>query len=364
MSTPKSRIRVGIITVILLSGISFWIINNTRKGTIRKELFDYAVSDTGAITKIFMVSTSGKQVTLTKQSAGNWQVNGKFKARNDAIKNLLECMKDLQVKNPVAKSAVENVSKDLATSSTKVEIYQSGKLVKMYYVGADTQDGLGTFMLLSDIETGQNSTMPFVMFIPGFNGFLSVRYFLDENTWRDKSIFSFFPDQISSIDVRLMKHPDSSFTISLSDKNEISLADGKGKKINVFDTLKVKRYITYYTNIQYESLKNDMRQSLKDSVLAKGPMHIITLTGRDGKIHTVKTFSKPPVDPDKTDEFTGKPLTEDLERLYALINSDKDIAIVQYFTFGKLFPTASYFTHRGEKQPSSARTAKKRDVKK
>lgn len=338
----NKKIRIAALSVLLLSGISFWIITKNQSGTIRKELFDFAVTDTASINRIYMVNTAGTQITLEKQSAGQWQVNGKFKARNDAIKNLMTCMKEMQVKMPVAKSAIENVSKQLATSSTKVEIYQNDKLVKMYYVGSDTQDGLGTFMLLTDIESGENSTLPFIMFIPGFNGFLSIRYFMDEDLWRDRSVFAFYPDQIASISVDYTHLLDSSFTLTLSNSNSISLADSKGKNIPDFDTLRAKQYLNYYSNIQYESLRNDLSPTFKDSVLSKGAVHVITLTDREGKKHIVKTFSKP-ADPNSVDQVTGKPLTEDLERMYALINNDKDLVVIQYFVFGKLFPSPTYF---------------------
>jgi hypothetical protein len=334
------------------------MITHNTSGTIRKELFDFAVPDTGAITKVYMVNTSGKQITLEKEKAGQWKVNQKYKARNDAMRNLLICIKDMQVRNPVAKSAVENVSKQLATSSTKVEIYQGEKLVKTYYVGSDTQDGLGTFMLLVDPETGENSSLPFIMFIPGFNGFLSIRYFMDEDLWRDRSIFSFYPDQIASISVEYTHLLDSSFTISLTNSNSISLADSKGRNIPDFDTLKAKQYLNYFSNIQYEALKNDMRQSLKDSVIAKGAVHVITLKDREGKTHVVKTFSKP-VDGNYSNPVTGKPMTEDLERMYALINDDKDMAVVQYYVFGKLLPSPSYFKKRSAVTTSAANQAAK-----
>ncbi|MFI5164460.1 MAG: hypothetical protein ACHQHP_04345, partial [Bacteroidia bacterium] len=328
---------------IVAASLSMWLYLHKSEGTIRKELYEFAVDDTSSINKIYMANMAGKQVTLEKTKPGYWQANGKFKARADAIKNLLVTIKDMRVMQPVAKSALENISKDLATSSTKVEIYQNNKLVKMYYVGADTQDGLGTFMLLSNPETGENSTLPFVVAIPGFNGFLSVRYFLDQETWREKNIFAFYPDQISSISVKFPHQPDSSFTFSLSDANKISLADGKGNNISDFDTLKAKRYIIYFSNIQYESMKNDMRKSLRDSVFSKGPVHIFELKDREGKIHTMKTFTKPPADPNDVDPETGQRVTEDIERMYVLINEDKDIAVIQYFALGKLFHGLSYF---------------------
>ena len=339
----SSKNKIAVFLFIVVAALALWLYRHNSKGTIRKELYDFAVEDTSSINKIFMVNMAGKQVTLEKIKPGHWQVNGKFKTRNDAIKNLLSMIKDMRVKAPVAKSALENISKELASRATKVEIYQKDKLVKMYYVGGDTQDGLGTFMLLNDLETGENSSMPFVMNIPGFNGFLSVRYFLDEEMWRDKIIYGFYPDQISSVSLKNVRFPDSSFTLSLSGMNKVSLADSKGNNIADFDTLKAKRYLTYFSNLQYEVLKNDMRKSLRDSVLAKGPVHIIELKDREGKIHSMKTFAKPANDPDATDEITGKPITEDVERMYALINEDKDLATIQYFVFGKMFHGVSYF---------------------
>jgi hypothetical protein len=341
MASSK-KIKIASLIAALLAILSFWIIRHNQSGTIAKELYDFAVADTASITKIYLVTTGGKQLTLEKEKSGEWKVNGKFQARSDAIKNLLVSIKELQVRTPVSKNALETVARKLATSSTKVEIYQGDKLAKAYYVGNDTQDGLGTFMLLIDTETGKNSSLPFVMFIPGFNGFLSIRYFADADLWRNKSVFAFYPDQISSLSVRYTHFPDSSFGISLSNTNTISLADSKGISVTDFDTLKVKQYLNYYSNIQYETLKNDLSAGLKDSVFGKGAVHIITLKDRAGKNHLVKTFSKP-ADPNSVDQVTGKPLTEDLERMFALINDEKDIAIVQYYVFGKLFPPISYF---------------------
>lgn len=350
----SKKIRIIALSVLLLSGISFWIFTRNQSGTIRKELYDFAVEDTASITKIYLVNTAGKQLTLEKKGIGQWIVNGKYKARNDAAKHLLICIKELQVRNPIAKSAIENISKQLATSSTKVEIYQNDKLIKSYYVGSDTQDGLSTIMLLTDVETGENSSMPFSMYVPGFNGFLSIRYFIDEDSWRERTVFAFLPDQISSVSVQYTHLPDSSFALSLTTSNTISLADHKGNNIPDFDTLKAKQYLNYYSNIQYEALRNDLRSTLKDSVLSNPPVHIITLKDRSGKTYTVKTFTKPAA-PNQTDEVTGQPLTQDMERMFALINDEKDMVLIQYYVFGKLLPGLSYFKKPYVSKTNSAR---------
>ncbi len=349
MST-NYRNKIGVVTVILLSILSYWFFKHNTSGTMKKELFDFQVEDTIAITKIYMINSNGKELTLTKTGQGNWNVNGKFKARNDAINNLLVCIKDMQVRQPVAKSAIESVSKQLATTATKVEIYKQEKLEKVYYVGGDTQDGLGTFMLLSDCQTGENSITPFIMFIPGFNGFLSIRYFMDEELWRERSVFAFLPDNISSISVKYTHFPDTSFTINLENSNSISVLNNKGKTIENLDTLKTKRYITYYSNIQYESLANNIRPTLRDSIIALGPVHVIELKDKTGKTHILKTYSKPALEY-KVDPVTGKPDAEDYERMYAEINDGKDLALIQYFVFGKLFVSSSWFIKSNHTKP-------------
>ena len=72
----KKRTRIAILVVVLLSSLSFWLFQKNKNGTLRKELYDFAVEDTASISKIYMVSMAGKQLTLTKNKPGQWTVNG------------------------------------------------------------------------------------------------------------------------------------------------------------------------------------------------------------------------------------------------------------------------------------------------
>ena len=43
----------------------------------------------------------------------------------------------------------------------------------------------------------------------------------------------------------------------------------------------------------------------------------------------------------------GNPQTEDTDRMYALMNdNNKEVLLIQYFVFGKLFMPTSYFLHK------------------
>ena len=89
----------------------------------------------------------------------------------------------MRIKHPIARSALENIIKRMSIQNTKVDIFQNNKQVKTIYIGGETADQLGTFMMI------EGAKEPYVVYIPGFNGYLSSRFSCQEHLWRDKKIF-------------------------------------------------------------------------------------------------------------------------------------------------------------------------------
>lgn len=339
----SSKNKIIIIFFIVAVAVSVWLYLQNSSGTIRSKYYDFAIDDTSSISQINLSGAGKKQIILEKTESGKWMVNTQFAARADAVKNLLTCIKEMRVKNPVAKDLVEAVEKRVESADTKVEIFKGDKRVRLYYVDADDSDGVGTTMLLCNPRNGEKYPFPFVMYIPGFNGFLSVRYMPDADFWKERTVFAFYPDQISSISVKYPHMPDSSFMVSINGSNKISVTDNKGRVISGLDTATAKRYIMYYINIQYETLKNDLPKAAKDSAMIKGPVQVIELKDREGKIYSVKTFPKLDDNSRSLTTMVAEKQREDINRMYALINNDKDFAVIQFYIFGKLFQTPSYF---------------------
>lgn len=339
------RNRVAVILVILLGSISFWFIINNNKSTLRKGLRDFALEDTAQVTKLFLADKNNHTVTLEKKQPGLWMLGNKFYARNDAVNLLLETMKKVEVKSPVGKNAQENVIKALAAGGIKLEAYAGNKLVKLFYVGSETQDLMGTYMLLADPETGENSSVPYVTYIPGFDGYLTPRFFTNEAEWRDRSIFRYTPPEIKSLKVEFPVMPGNGFEINNLPGTRfevLSLADNK--PLAVIDTLAVKQYVSYFQNIQYE-LFEKLNKSFRDSVIASVPVNIITVTDVKGNKNCIKVFYKNAA-PGRVDPVTGKPVKYDNDRLFALINNGADFVTVQYFAFGKLLQPIGYFSRQ------------------
>jgi len=335
------RNRKAIILVVLLGSLSTWFILHNGKSTIKQTLRDFAVADTASIDKIFLADKSGKAVTLERKAAGQWTVNGKHLVRRDAIETLLYTIKKIDVKEPVGKKATDFVVKKLASEAVKCEIYQQGELTKAYYVGGETQDQTGTYMILIDVETMQPSAKPFVTYIPGFEGFLTTRYFTDEKDWRDRTVFSYVPNTIKSVKLEIPDKPELGYEVLQIAENKFQVRSlGDNSLLTDLDTLAVKQYLSYYQQINYETMQLGMKQKEIDSTLATQPINVLTVTNNAGEKNSVKFFPRKP----KKEAFDvdGKPLQFDPERMNAVLSSG-EMAVVQYYIFGKLMPPIAYF---------------------
>ncbi len=333
--------RRAIILVILLGSLSTWFILHNGKGTIKETLRDFAVADTASIDKIFLADKSGRAVTLERKAVGEWTVNGKHLVRRDAIETLLYTIKKIDVKEPVGKKATEFVVKKLAAEAVKCEIYQNGKLTKAYYVGGETQDQTGTYMILIDTETMESSAKPFVTYIPGFEGFLTTRYFTIEKDWRDRTVFSYVPNTIKSVKLEIPDKPELGYEVMQIAENKFQVKSlSNDKLIPELDTLAVKQYLSYYQQINYETMQMGMKESEVDSTMKTKPINILTVIDDKGEKNTVKFFPRKP----KKDAYDvdGKPLPFDPERMNAVLNTG-EMAVVQYYIFGKLMPPIEYF---------------------
>jgi hypothetical protein len=339
-----------IITIVLLA-VALFLVYTATKSTIPRGPRDFAVEDTTILTKIFLTDKSNNSVLLERQGQGTWTVNHKFPASNELVNIFVKTLYRLEVKSPVAKAAKNNVIKRLSSLGVKVEIYQTvyridiwglklfphEKLTKTYYVGDNTQDMLGTYMIMD----GYND--PFIVYIPGFNGFLSTRYSTVENDWRDHSLFSVELPNIKLLKMEFPSSPDSSYIVENIGKVNFKLTALKQNiTIPDYDTIKMLDCLSAFRDIKFELLINDSKVHNRDSVTHSTPFHIITLTDMAGNTMVVKTFHKPPV-PGEFEDIEDKPSKYDRDRLYALINGGRDFVLIQFYVFDRILRPLPYF---------------------
>jgi hypothetical protein len=332
---------IALLVVIVLGVITIFLVRHNGSSTVPKDLRDFALADTASITKIFLADKAGHQVILQKEKPGEWKVNGKWKARNDGIFNLLFVVKNLSVKSMISERAQTNVIKTLVTSAIKIEIYQGDKLVKMYYVGGETPDNVGTYMLLSDPDTKQNSARPFVMCIEGQNRYLTPVYNTNPNEWRDRTALSCYPPDIKSVKVDFVAAAGHSYEVTQTSFNKFKIESLPGHtNYPDFDTMAVRQYLGYFAGQSFETFLNDMNPIRRDSILSSNPLYVLTVKDKNDKSTEIRLFG---MEPHREEvDAKGKPEKFDLDRMYALINKQELVA-VQYYVFGKLIPDIEYF---------------------
>ena len=322
----------------LLAAIAGYFFYTKSKGTIKKELSDFAVADTASIDKIFMADREGHSATLTRKSSGEWMVNNKFQAKQEGINTLLYTIKALEVRSPVGHNAYNNIMKLMASKSTKVEIYQQGNLAKTYYVGHPTQDNMGTFMYL------QGSSVPFITQIPGFNGYLSTRYYAEEQKWRDQGLLHCDPHSINHLLITDLSSADSTIEIKKIDSVNYSVFNGRQQQLANADRIKTHAYLSGCGNIFYEHLDKEMQPDQRDSILKAGAFKTLLIEAGNQRLQA-QLFRKPVTASTRSqyDDRTGKIRDYDLDRFFLLRLGDTTWYTCQYYQYDRLLKTPRYF---------------------
>ena len=203
---------------------------------------------------------------------------------------------------PVSLASHDNIVKQLASQSTKVEIYQNvprinlfdkiklfyhEKRTKVFYVGDATMDNSGTFMLKEGADKA------YIVYIPSFRGFISTRFTANPDDWRDHTIFHENLADIQSVSIEFNEDPEGSFRVDNTGKHQYKLTRLCDNKELPYDTLKVINMLSSFSDLRFEALfTNTLPQERIDSISGSPFVHKVTLTGKDGKIQDMTTFKK------------------------------------------------------------------------
>lgn len=296
--------------LILISILFLFKTNYDKKYEV-----SFKISREAIIEKVFLSDMKGNQIKLEKIDK-NWFINDAYKVREDAIKTLLSTISSIEIQQPVSNNAYNNVIKNLATIGVKIDIY-SNKLLKSYTIGHSTMNHLGTYMIMKDAEN------PFIMHIPGFNGFLSPRYGIEGSTlnitsWRDNTVLDVSSEEIIEINFNNIQESNKSFILK---PKEYKLYD-INKSVFKSNAIKTLNYINCFKSLKCESYKDVIID--KDDALYN--IDIKT----EKKIFNLKIFSF-----NKKNKNANNS-APNVERYYAQIN-DGEVLLIQKYVFNKLF---------------------------
>lgn len=287
----KNQTIIIVLALALASGAAWWVYSRNTHSSIADNVFtQFAIEDTSTVNKIFIVEHNGQKVLLERDPKGGlWNLNKKYKARTDAIANLLEVIARIKVRGNVAVTARDNMMKVMASAGQKVEIYTNDpdEPARIYYVGPNTPDHCGTIMLLEIPDEGR-SPEPYICHMEGFTGFLNPRFFVDEMEWRFTGIFNYPNLNFKEVNI---KYPQGMFAVKYNGDNQIQLLINQ-QNVAHFDTLLVKDFLRRFKIVHLESYRTFLKPSAADSIAQTSPMAIITVVDKNNKPHPLSLYLK------------------------------------------------------------------------
>ncbi|MBQ8958481.1 MAG: DUF4340 domain-containing protein [Bacteroidales bacterium] len=347
----KKNNRITIIIAALLvviAGVLIW--NNRYLSTIQGESSDFQVWDTASVTKVYLADRRNQESLLERQENG-WTLNGTYKAHSKQVSYLLTTLYKIRVKMPVSVASHDNIVKQLATQSTKVEVYQMvprinlfdkikllyhEKRTKVFYVGDATMDSSGTFMLKEGADKA------YIVYIPSFRGFITTRFTAIPDDWRDHTIFHETLADIQSVSVEFNEDPEGSFRIDNMGKHQYKLTRLSDNMELPYDTLKVINMLSSFSDLRFEALfNNTLPQERIDSITQSPYLHYVTLTTKEGNTLDMRTYKKLVLN--GVTDIGGELGDVDRDRMYALINEGKDFVLIQNYVFDKVLHDVRYY---------------------
>jgi len=323
------KILILLLAVLL---IAYFVINRNGWNTLKFDEKEFSVKDTARVTKIFMVTKGGDKVLLERSSNNSWIVNRKLPADDMKVRLLLNTIHDMKVLKPIAPNAHNKVIGILATEGIKTEIYAGDKLVKTIYVGSETPDQNGTFMMLEDANE------PYVVHIPGFVGYLTPRFFTNELKWRSRLVFNFKADEISKVSVQYFNQAYESFAVINTGQNP--LLEG----VVLTDLKFLKYYLSSFENIYLDGFNEGYIAQKSDSIKSKQAYCIIKLESKSGTNKKLTIYQKP-VDKHTKEIYDedSNAIETDKEKYFVFVDDDSVLATIQDYTFRNILRTKGDF---------------------
>ena len=237
------------------------------------------------------------------------------------IEYTLDVMKDIRIKSSVSEQKTKFVLQNIATKGVKVEIFDGGQKIKSYYIGGNTSDHHGTYMIMENAENA------YVMHIPDRHpGILNPKYgiegiYVNENVWREPITININPKEITEVKVIDFINEEQSYTINIENK---TLIDSKNKEI-LIDNRKYNEFASFFSILQCGIYRSDLNP---DNFILRKNIYITNNNQTDSLIiYDVNKIQK-----------TQKEYSSTVENLYAKWNNS-DMVIIQKNIFNKVLIT-------------------------
>ncbi|HVN57532.1 MAG TPA: hypothetical protein VMT63_04490 [Bacteroidales bacterium] len=284
---------------------------------------DFAVKPGSEITGVDLFQ--GEKKVRIRKTGNDWTVNKKDEARKPAILYLINILKGIRIKSPVSAEVftAEIVSRNV--DPVRVTVYHNNRPLKSYYVYRTPSNKYGNIMKM------RISAKPYIVCLPGDEENIGSLFEADELYWMPYSVFRYLPSQIRKVSLKNTAEPALSFEI---DRNGRRFSFPAPEISKGYDSLRVRRYISYFTAISFETWAGALNGDMVKSIESGEPSYVITVTTNDGKDDVLRIWER---------SKEGGRGEKDTDRVWAEKNDGKGVFVMRYFDLDPILKKRSWF---------------------
>jgi len=295
-----------------------------RKGSFSKRNTRFAVPFGTEISRV-LLKQAGEEILLIKTDTG-WIVNGTDGARNSAVDFLLQTLAHIAIKSPVSDEIVKREITEAGLIPVRIVAFSGKRRVASFIVYRTAGNPYGNIARKSD------RSKPFILYLPGYEASIGNSFTMVEDFWKPFNIFNENPSSVLSAGVEYPFKPGDSFRVMNPQSSNPGNQPADTTGIN---PAAVKRYLSYFTWVPFESWDTSIPRSVADSVISSRPFAIITLELADGKSKTLRLWNKTII----SDSVT----VQDTDRAWGNLNDAGNLFVVRYYDIDPILRKMSYF---------------------
>lgn len=314
-----------LILFVLTASIGIYLFFFRNRGFDESDI-DPQLTDTSEITT-FIVTQNDCKVEVSRKT-GQWMVNGNYHANVILVKRLLRLFKNLDTKILVPEAEADEQTAELMNRGIKLSFFEDGSETEAYWIGEFSNELRATLILNPE-------RIPAYVTAPGLSEDLKQFVECDPIFWRDKRIFDIASQNIRKIEYQDFVNKESSFTV-LVDKSDYQLLDYKAVASD-FISDNIARYLSYFKNIRFDSLANNLSIKQEEAILHQTPLAVISVTDVYGETSSLKLLQK---------SLNDDPSQPDLNLVYGILNNEKPLVIISYFSIDPLLKSITYFREK------------------
>lgn len=312
------------VTLTLIGGLALFLITRSRS-PFGKSNSSFASEPEQEITAVDL-SQGGKSISLNK-NGNEWLLNGKKETRKSAVFFMLSILEEIKIKSPVSPDMFRKDITSGGIEPVKVKVYENRHLLKSFLVYRTRSNIYGNIMKI------KRKSKPFIVYMPGFEGNIGSVFTTNELYWQPYTVFNLLPSEISS--VYFENTGDASESFSITNKGHYFTLSDENGELSGWDTSRVKRYLTYFVRIPFETW--DFESDAEDVKLVRDqePLYRISVSTVTGKKIVLTLWEKW-----KTENGKKVP---DSDRMLGKTGDNDELFIIRYFDIDPLIKKKSYF---------------------